>query len=195
MRKLFIVFAVLLFLVSISLPVFATIDSYSYNGVDLPYFWDYSDEYSYLVLVEREDGLCFFVSDVRFVYGSAGVYVNSNVTLRTFMLSDDSLRWCLVNESFYSSGSHVMNFSGDTLVWSSHDLSDYSGSVHFEGDPNFSMAPPMKTVQEVTEEHLLVQGPVIVRTMMILTACGVGCLASLISLRIFGRRLLPFLKQ
>lgn len=82
--------------------------------------------------------------------------------------------------------------SPSNLVWSSNSVYYENGTKFMNGDPNFfTMAELMNlTVAETMEKQTI---PTMVGAMKVLVACGVGCLALLISLKLFGKALFRFL--
>lgn len=188
---------VLVLALALALPCYATSDTYSYNDVVLPDFPDfdvYSADYPYAIIISAADGYLFYLlPHDNVVLYSAGLRFNSSATVRVYELSADGASWVYINSQSYTSSQYLAKSSyGSSWVWSNFDIYSDSGSLCYEGDLNFHRPPLAEVVQAVTAEGLTEMLPKVAGTMKILALCGVGCLALLVGLRLFGKRSLIY---
>lgn len=100
--------------------------------------------------------------------------------------------------AFLSDSSGGITINKTDVAKSSHDLKNGDGSLFMAGDVTgffFPMTPLAEMVLEVTEEELVtVTIPEMVGAMKVLVPCGVGLMALLVGLSLFGKRSLIFLR-
>ena len=90
--------------------------------------------------------------------------------------------------------SYLNGFNYSKVKFTSYDLTNSSGYLYFDGDENFFLPPRPLAVEvgAMTEETLVGILPQMGGMMSTLALCGVGCLALLVGLRLFGKRSLIF---
>lgn len=200
MRKLFIVFLVLLLSSCLYVSVSAVDERYDYNGVDLPAWPEYiavDGVLPNMVIKEGEDGIWLYVSYDPLVGNSTSIWLSAGGDYDLWCLSEDGTYWDFLRHKSGMPGTTFYTTKlGDVFIWNNFDIFDSSDGdkLYYKGDPNFYQAPP-PTVQEVVEGRLVEVLPTIVNTMKILAVCGVGLLSCFVGLRIFGTRYVPFRKQ
>ena len=94
----------------------------------------------------------------------------------------------------YSYGDTVNSVTNYEVRWSSFDVEYSTGGLYFDGDQNFLVPPPplAEIVAKGSEEALKDLGITLGGTVKVLVLCGVGCLALLVALKLFGKRSLIF---
>ena len=191
MKKILCFLMAFVFALALSVPALASSETYSYNDVVLPMFPDYDAikaDFPFLVLVLAEDGYHFFAvgKDTVVISGSRGLYLRYAETVRVYALSEDESSWVYLHDRGTTSGTYIVRGS-DILIWTNFDIYDIDGILNYEGDLNFPPAPLPKVVHKVAEEHLPKVGQALVGAMKVLLPCGVGCLALLMALNLFGK--------
>lgn len=182
----------------------AEVGKYDYNGVSLPTHYKVNDnifsvQEHYFDSKTDNSNLTYFIRDTGgqyFLYRcDEGFSINSDskivalgsVDYFTAYTRDEYWTFFL---SVDSSTFNNYLLSKSQIVWASDTL--YQGSsVVISGDSNFRMALS-EEILGVTKEQMMKTLPELGGTMNILVLCGVGCLALLVALKLFGRRSLIF---
>lgn len=210
MRKLsaFLLVAVLCFSLSVTA---LAVSTYSFNGTTLPLEYKVNDNvYSLQSYYEQEkvDNPNYTITIVKsqstgvyWLYrSSAGFYYDNTWTnfypyegtLDVFKLSGDY--WVFEYTKNVSTGEGFIDPRYFDFVWSSDTVLYDDGSVFISGDSNFLKALS-EIILEVTEEQLEKTLPEMGGTMKTLALCGVGLMASLVALKLFGKKSLLFLRK
>lgn len=159
----------------------------SYPPIDS--IWD-KNTYPYGVLMQGNDGIVsvYFLSNQP--TSSDGVdFRLENGTFSIYKLTDGE--WVHDRDGRGAIDFHDLD-SGNILKVS--DNVEYNGTVIMPNDPNFFPPPPLaEVIQGVAMEELQTETlPKMGGTMKILVACGVGLMACLVVLKLFGKRSLIF---
>ena len=201
MKKILSILAVIVVIVSLAVPAFA----YDYNGEDysLDYYtkdsngeWQYAGNLQDLIF--NEGGYLYFMNQSGspyMYYMDSPLYVKNNELYHTdattyYILSwNNSLgAWMLNNTSPQNGNANGRYGFANILVWTSSNVMD-GDSVYMSGDSNFQLPPLAEMVLKVTEEEMVeVTIPNLLGVLKILVPCGVGCLALLVGLKLFGKK-------
>ena len=171
-----------------------TYGDYTFENVNLVESYKPLKEqgYKYIILQLLPGSYVFWASKEPFkVHDNGSVYIDGTYPAYRAFAYTDSGNIAAFTEQGTTSFSNVS--SG--IAWSSHDLTKSSGEVAFEGDPVFYPAPLWEKVLKVVERETETGLPGMLGTMKILVACGVGLMALLVGLKLFGKRSLLFLKR
>lgn len=186
MKKSFAFLTALAFVVVLALPVLgASVDLPSVNSV-----WD-SSSYPYAVICTNENGEYWLTvsNSVFTVKGSDKV--ESTGAFQTYKLNSSNT-WVLQTSS---NGTVSAGWNHD-VVYSTHDIiSEMTEDVYFSSTPDFFNPPPplAEVIQGVAEETIQEKTlPEMAGTMRILALCGVGLIALLVVLKLFGKRSLIY---
>ena len=191
MKKFILVFISILTFCLMSITSFAstTDGTYDYNGTVLAKVPDgYDDGYWYLV--KKVSTTYLFYTTKPLIADGSNIRADGGTSYVQFSYYLGA--WGKYYESSIPADSYSNIFGGsDTIIWSSSNIYTTSGLVYFNGDPNFfTLAERVRLL--VGETLLEVTVPRMAGTMKILVLCGVGLMASLVLLKLFGKRLLIF---
>lgn len=194
MKKFLAVLTTVFTIVCMAVPAFA------YTIEEIPSaddFWD-KETYPYAILqsvneIYWELWLC---STKPYIDGNNVEIPDATTGMAyyRYTLNAETGEWKVNDPSYSSSG---IGLSKTYVVDSNFDIYDKSGNVAFEGGGDFFTPPPplAELVLEVTEEELVtVAIPEMVGAMKVLVPCGVGLMALLVGLSLFGKRSLLFLR-
>ncbi len=182
MKKFLCLLAVFVLVFSLAVPAFAVDDAESL-GIPTPYPILEDSGYSYAYIVCDSSGLYSLYlggsppspsTDASF---SIGRYERYNL---------NNGEWVYQSSSNFGT---ILDY--DQFVWSSVDMI-LDGVVYFVHDPNFFPIPLWAKVGQVTQGEIPALTQNLGGTMKILALCGVGCLASLVVLKLFGKRSLIY---
>lgn len=186
MKRILTLFAVVALVVAMAVPAFA--DEYVVPSVkDV---WD-SETYPYAVVGRNDSGqiwLTMCTSAFKDVEGE----VVANGAYKTYMVGSNNT-W--VAQS--TSNGDVFAGLSENLLYSTHDINvrGMVGNLSFPATPDFFNPPPplSEVIQGVTEETLQEKTlPEVNGTMNTLLLCGVGLIALLVVLKLFGKRSLIY---
>lgn len=143
------------------------------------------------VYTEDEGGRTYYVFYSNASYTPTGTVgdqltakFDSNVNYKIFRCTDGKNWVETVSSSGYQYG---LGYTDDVvIVGSTFDFYDESGNLFFP-------LPLWVTVEQVTQGEMMGVTNQLNQTMLILALCGVGCLALLIGLVLFGKVLRPYL--
>ena len=200
MKKFFITFISVISIISVfSLNVFAATE---YPSSLPPIPEEYQGLYT-TIFVEADldnttNALLTDTSCKIEIYGTSIIRIravnNTESAIRVvhFELSDGS--WALDTDISLSAGSNGTGYSllnGTEILYSDLDVYDSDGNVFFQGAPTQA-----EILQEIVRTELTDNlNPKVVGAMTTLTVCGVGLIASLVVLNLFGKKSLIYLKQ
>lgn len=204
MKRIFSFLTVFVLAFCLSVPTFA------YNfGSDIPFAngqladknedmetW-YASGYTYAVLYWYDSGDQYYIiqSTKPMEQNPVNGYVRASESLKyvKWYFNRDSMTWDFMHNGTLADGQEELG-KRVNVYWASYDFLDYSGNLIEAADPNFFPPTPLaEMVLEVTEEELVqVTIPNLVGGLKILVPCGVGCLALLAVLKLFGKRSLIF---
>lgn len=198
MKKILCLMAVFVLVFSLAVPVLAA-DTYSFNGyvMEIPdLLLEHYDThpYVYLSYAENYEPRFYMYSNPFYLFDENKInfHVDSHKVVLSYNSSSDE--WTKISESncTVSNGSYFGK--AERLYWCNFDIYNQEGNVlYYEGDLNFPPAPPLaEVIQEVVEEHLPTMVTKVVGAMKVLVPCGVGCLALLVGLKLFGKRSLTY---
>lgn len=88
----------------------------------------------------------------------------------------------------------VNGFKNNTHIEVANYNLNLDGAPFLDGDENFGVTPLTEVVQEVVNQAMALEMAKMEKTMGLLTVCGIGCLALLIGLVLFGKRSLLSLR-
>lgn len=169
---------------------------------DVPYpsgIWDknvypYAFAYANFVSSDKYDIVLIFSKTQPYLkYHSASIpyyvyldSVGSGITYQRYKLSDDATTWEFVSES-----ENAMNIRGDRLLFSSSVLEGdgYTYNVNYD----FFIIPLPEKILMTAEGQMEGELPKMTEAVVLLTVCGVGLMALLIGLPLFGKVLRRFL--
>lgn len=180
---------------------------YDFNGVSMgsPYEL-FDDEYKYGVLVDTT----MYVANVPFAFrndNARGIVNTDRGYYKRYTWSASSSEWVLYksmsDKTLFDAydGTYIVNFNNpdraDTewVQWSTHNLR-YYGTDEFlsSGDPNFMGVPLAIWVTTLAGGQMTkVAIPQIAEYLNLLVACGIGCLALLVTLPLLAKKLRMFL--
>ena len=155
-------------------------EKYKAEGYVYWYMWTSSDTKRPLVMGVKDE--CYINSMGALLSPVSGQYAWFSV--------QSSGAWR--DNGYGTLNTTVVANADEKLVWTSHDLKDEDGNVFMEGDLVFQGAPLEVIIQAVTGEQMKVMIPNLVGTMKILVLCGVGLMALLVVLKLFGKRSLIY---
>lgn len=198
MKKFLVFFMVAFLLLTCALPTFASdilpidVDDLGREVPDIYEVWD-RDKYSYAIL--WDDGRHLFLSESRPRYwinpqGFDYIHVASGK-----YQSYENINGLWSESVSGTSGYNLSAYSDGILLvdWTSSDILNLDGSVWFAHDPDFFPIPLWTTIQKVTQGKLEEETvPTMASTMNTLVLCGVGLMACLVVLSLFGKRSLIF---
>lgn len=189
MKKLFLVLSTVCMVLCMTVTTFA----YQVGPYDVvsptSIYEAHKDEYPYGVVTLEGDSVWLYLSKGEYQYLSKSEFVQSTKAgYRSWKYNPDEGVWVTSG-----TGSNVSTIMYDVYV-SSHDINTDNGGLHKTGYLDFFSAPPplAEVIQGVTEEAMTDSLPALGGTMTILAVCGVGCLALLVVLKLFGKRSLIF---
>ena len=188
-KYIVVALAVLCVVVSSCVSAFAADDNLTYDQVVSKWGIKYdTSKYPYYVLIRRlrspySDRYCLVLSDKAnavdvkngFAFADSGISYDC-------ILSDDSY---VCNSSNNSSNSSIGRLSELNFISSNYDVK-YEGS----GEVFFQQPTLLSQLLSLTPSQV---GEKVVGDMAILTVCGIGCLALLISLPVLLKTLRKFL--
>lgn len=165
-------------------------DVKDYYGVMLPVVPDlFNGKDTYYTLYENgTDAYTLVASDTYFeVYGS-NVVINGKANIIYLAAEVGQTSWSQFS-SQNATWDHFAVRPFDQLIWSSHDVYNMdTKTVVFEGESNFHI--PLWTIPEGAIMEMSTKTK---QTMALLTSCGVGLMALLISLILLKKKSLLFL--
>lgn len=146
------------------------------------WFYNYPD-YKSVVVTKNENGATMLY------------FVRTDLTASGSTVSGGSASiFSLFGDYWGLSGSTAgVSAPASNVVWSAFDIKDSSGNVVIAGS-NFPIPPLAEQVQEVTGAAMLEEAMEVTRTMGLLTVSGIGLMALLIGLALFGKRSLISLR-
>lgn len=164
--------------------------TYDYNGFVLPVLpvLDYD---AYWVMFPSGDTAYRLVASSKpFSVENGEVYVYEQTSLVFFSAGYSSNEW-----SQYSTQNITTKYSvgdAESIVWASHNIANKeTGDVVFNGDVNFR-DPLWVEMEQVTQGEMMGLTQTMGGTMKTLVVCGVGLMACLVALSLFGKRSLIF---
>lgn len=163
--------------------------TYMYNDVQLPIVPSpFGDKATYYTLYDDGTGTYTLVAaDVRFWEDSGRIVVTEKGNLIYYAAASGDDEWSQFSTQTSGNWVHEVK-SSDTVSWSSHIIHDFTtGATFMQGDVNF-LPPLMELAGQALSGEMVKIG----KTLTILVACGVGCLACLVVLSLFGKRSLIF---
>lgn len=196
MKKLFSILSVFVLAFCLTVPVFA----YDFgDGGNLGDITDemqtyYDDGYEYACLLDYGGGAKYlFLTTAPMKQNNVNGYVSATESLSYVRYTASGNKWVYVNKGTLASNQEPTS-QRLTVLWSSYNFKDNTGNLIMSGDPYFFPQVPLaELVLEVTEGELVeVAIPNLVGALKILVPCGVGCLALLAGLKLFGKRSLIF---
>lgn len=160
---------------------------YSFNGVKLPTITDTLIEtYGYFVILDKGTTAYTLIASNTPIMEQAGkVIVEGSTNLAFLSANQSSTSW-----SQYSTQTVTGYSLGDTaqVIWTSHNVRNVdNGDQVLAGDTNF-MPPLWETMGQVTQGGMVQTTATVVGAMKILALCGVGLIALLVVLSLFGKR-------
>lgn len=128
--------------------------------------------------------------------GKDGLGANYYGKYRWYSYSDGEWSY-----STYDCSTGQVLLNNDVITRMSNGTYDYSanysvnvGDFGVVNDPNFGKAPLAETIQAVTNRVMLEEAMEVTKTMGLLTVSGIGLMALLIGLALFGKRSLISLR-
>ena len=202
MKKIFIFIIASCMIMGLSITSLAVSETYLYGSKEFYKFELPYNDLSYAIIHSNTLHNKWYVtfSENPFTFYSDSFLSNGAHTIEftvptgTYLETYDITTSGLSNKQAFNQNGGT--FSAKSFLWTSHDIYDADGVLKLEGDPNFMVAPPLQTILlKVMGEQLKATVPEIHGTMRILVVCGVGCLALLVGLKLFGKRSLLFLRR
>lgn len=190
MKKFLPILTAALLVFAMAIPCFA----YG-EATDLPRFradtadWDSENYPAVLVFRNADDQYWAYASNYIYCYFNEG-YIDFESTF-TYKFNETSGLWVKQNNT---PSTVTPLYYGDDIepLYSSIDIKDvYSSEVVYYATPDFFTPPvPMaEQIQGVATETLQAETlPAVAGTMTTLTLCGVGLMALLVVLSLFGKR-------
>lgn len=197
MKKVFSILIVFVLAFCLTIPAFA----YNVTGSTT------SDEILEIMQEKYDEGYKYFTAIYKnndgriWLFQSTKPFEQNNVN--GYLVATDSLSYVRYTWTGDSSNYYYIGNSPGTLAANqepastrvviygvSYDIYDNEGNLVMEGDDNFFPQPPLaELVLEVTEGELVeVTIPNLVGALKILVPCGVGLMALLVGLKLFGKR-------
>lgn len=175
------------------MPVMASESTYDYNGYVRTKFEDNARPYH--VLVKSSNGNVEMLATnqpvkYRYVGMTDNVVLPSGVAWGLYRYNNNI--WTKYAGEDASASEVTW---GNVIIWSNYDVYNYdTGELYVEADSNFF--PLAVRVQKMTEKTLTeTTVPQMGGAVKVLVVCGVGLLALLILLPLFGKRSLLYLKR
>lgn len=204
-----------LLVVTLAFSLTVSVSAYSFNDNELPdsirldgtgitgtvplieYWQDFKEEYpnANMMIIYYYDAYRLFVSKYGWYYSADGtVNYNASESVPSFTVSGD--QWIFSVNSPVNAGTVVLQ-TGEHYRWSAADILNSDNTVWKTGDVNFTPPPPalQEIILEVVGEEMTVTAPKVGGTMKTLALCGVGLMASLVVLKLFGKKSLLFLRK
>lgn len=194
MKRFFaILSAVLMLTMVFTTTCFASeIKMYDYNGVEMAEFPNYdADNYPYLLMYKSGSAYNIIASDGDFYVNNASGNVNFATGGKHIIYNYSNGAWKQLSTiDHYSDG--ATGVTPTTVHWVSHPLTTKTGEAFMGGDPNFFPLPELMAM--VTEKTLTeATVPKMMADLSTLIPFGVGLMACLIGLPLFGKVLRRFL--
>lgn len=198
MKKILsIIVAVMIAVVSV-VPAFA----YDMGGVSTPDFNQnmynlYHGGFPYDVLIEQSGNTMLMMCDkkpvMEYVNGQLVLYNDTPYQMVVYYYNLRDGIWVSAGSSTFGAHSTIAS-SVTRYYWATFDLLNPDDDSYIvRGDTNFLQPSLEEEILGVTQETLEGETiPEVNRVMMVLTTLGVGCLALLIVLNLFGKRSLIF---
>lgn len=182
MKKILCLLAIAVLIFTLAVPALA-VDTGESLGIPSPYSLLSSEGYSYAVIMSDSSG------DGYKLYLTDSLSTSSDTQFGTgrwerYAISDGE--WVREKSSNFGT---VLDYS--LLVWCSADLI-VDGVVYITHDPNFFPIPLWEKMAQVTQGEMTGLLQNLGGTLKVLVPCGVGCLASLAALKLFGKRSLIY---
>lgn len=163
-------------------------DVYNYNGITLPQLPDFDrEQYPYFFITRNETTGS---STLRVTSATLGYDASKNAMV--FTSSGKSIiydfvepSWVVRVESNVTEGATAAQ-PYSLVHWTNFDLKDETGNTLISGDPNF-MPPLWEKILKVTQGEMPSAAGAVHGTMTTLTLCGVGLIALLVGLSLFGK--------
>lgn len=215
MKKILPILMAVVLVFAMAIPCFASTVTIGEHSVPSEYFSASGDMYS-IQDAANENATVFIVwyeqnnvkyYELIFADNSAVITYIENGYYRFKALSETYIQRFIWNtdgstppyfdfktSSNYTSSTSFYGFSDSLdggILWSSQDIYNTdTGELVIEGNTNFPPPPPLaEVIQGVTEETIKTETlPAVAGTMSILTLCGVGLMACLVVLSLFGKR-------
>lgn len=206
MKRIFCLFMALTLAFVLAVPCFAVDDGSSLivNGVSYPVItsnhgnivdWVNEDSNRQVLIYNYGASVRMVLSETKIGPLGASIACISS----TFVEGSKLYRYTLVDGAWVFNKSESAIKGGsigsvDSVIASSRAYSSNTWFSAMEQHSRFRGALPV-TILEVTEEQMVKTLPEMVGTMKTLALCGVGCLALLVVLSLFGKRSLLFLRR
>ena len=182
MKKILCLLAVFALVFSLAVPALAS-DTGESLGIPSPYTLMSDEGYSCAVITYNSDTELYYL----FLTDSLSPRDDDTFNIggfKKYKIYGDT--WSHMKSS---SSSTFLDYS--ELVWSSADLI-VDGVVYITHDPNFFPIPLWEEMAQVTQGEMTGLLRNLGGTLKVLVLCGVGCLASLVVLSLFGKRSLIY---
>lgn len=162
---------------------FAVLRSYTLPDVYSVWTETLQESYPYAFIYYDDGGAPWLIlSAGEPTYENGAVVVPSNYV--AYNIWDVSWR----KTSSYTDGRSFVTES----VYSSFPMRDENGTIIFARDTDFFPQPLWEMMEQVTQGEMMGLTTEVVGAMKILALCGVGCLALLVVLKLFGKRSLIY---
>lgn len=194
MKRFFaILSAVLMLTMVFTTTCFASeIKMYDYNGVEMAEFPFYdADNYPYLLMYTSGSAFNIMASDGDFYVNQSTGSVNYKTTGKHIIYNYANGAWKELSTINHNENS-VTGVSHTNVHWVTHPLMSETGEAFKAGDPNFFPLPELMAM--VTEKTLVeTTVPKMMTDLSTLIPLGIGLMACLIGLPLFGKVLRRFL--
>ena len=196
MKKFLLIILSVISLIGGTVTCLAADGTYNYNGHVLPYY-DPNFDSSNIVIVEKlSDHPTLIEITGPVVLDSYGSFETvEDCSLYYYELNNSKTEWTRTYAKQVTKGDQSMNvrYNVTNIWWVNKDIYGMDGKLYLSGDENF---PPTPTLMEVVgEEMTMTLLPKTMETFSILALCGVGLMALLVGLILFGKVLRPFLRN
>jgi len=171
--------------------VFAVLRSYDAPDPYTAWTADRQANFPYVFIYKNEiDANVFIMASTRPYVQDGQIVIDTNSEHTSYLkYTQWGNDWRLVES--YDDGTTI---TADTLV-SSFNILDTDGNIVYNHDTDFFPVPLWVEMDNLTQGEMVNKfNPTLVGMILTLTVCGVGCLALLVVLKLFGKRSLTYLK-